>query len=479
MSKVSKDKNKQVSYPGVKPAISKKKNPETGISEEVILPGKWRVFMCYTVNGVTHRDTKVIEAKTAKQAYDYKVLREKELVEEAKLGYVKSKADKMTFTSLVKEWKTITEIDIANGDFSPTTYATYKATLDKYLIPYFGDMIIGNINSVVINNYRDYIKREYSLSDKTLYNQLMELRGILGYAEYKGWLVVNPFEKRSKRSRRDKIKLADDKKDIECFTDQQMINILHKLDQDVDDLEKSFSASIKYSKLDKKEAEARQNLRRLDVQMKRLFVQLAIVTGARRGELCGLRWSDLDDVSMVIGFKGSSYTLAGSKTTKKNTLKNGSSSKSVSLNASIIPVIDEYRKLQAKVRRQQGWPDNGYIFTAIKNGKVNKAGDMVRGDTFTQWFAGWCENNADDLGLSEAEAKEAHVHMLRHSSISLLLNSNMPIKAVADRAGHSDTRVTTKIYGHTDKGTSRVLANTFDSLYESKSLDNNSETVAE
>lgn len=48
----------------------------------------------------------------------------------------------------------------------------------------------------------------------------------------------------------------------------------------------------------------------------------------------------------------------------------------------------------------------------------------------------------------EAGYPEYHLHQLRHDFVSVLLNSGMALWDVAQAAGHSDTKVTERVYGH-------------------------------
>lgn len=446
-------------YTGVYPAISKVKDPVTGEKKEIILEGKWCLRLCYTVNGKTYRETETVEAKTQKQAYDIKVRLIDSRIEQILTGNKVSKSKKMNFNDLVKEWEAIKKIEIEKGKFSPTTFETYESTLNNYIQPYFGNMIIGSINSATIYNYIDYINSQYSLSDKTIRNQLMLVSGIFTFGKERGIIKIHPF---------DEVNLEPlPTVEAKYFNDQQIVKIFRQLDQDIENLIVSFDTSIKYKKLDKAERERRQNIRLLDMQARRLFVHLAFVTGARRGEIVSTTWNQLDTNELEIEFNGTSYTLAGEPTKKKSTLKNGSKSKVVSFNDQLLPIIQEYKKLQHKVRRQNGWRDNNYVFIATHKGKVAKPGDPMRGDTMTHWFHKWCIANKDKLGLTDDEASDAHVHMLRHSSITFGMLAGVPMKVLSQRAGHSSVTVTQKIYAHVSSEAQRSVANQFNRLYDS------------
>lgn len=41
-----------------------------------------------------------------------------------------------------------------------------------------------------------------------------------------------------------------------------------------------------------------------------------------------------------------------------------------------------------------------------------------------------------------------NLHMLRHSHISLLVEMNVPIKAIMERVGHSDEKMILQVYSH-------------------------------
>ena len=64
--------------------------------------------------------------------------------------------------------------------------------------------------------------------------------------------------------------------------------------------------------------------------------------------------------------------------------------------------------------------------------------------------------NSFNLKLKEA-AKANHIdkeissHIFRHSHVSLLSELGMPLKSIMERVGHSDAKVTLKIYNHVTK----------------------------
>ncbi|MDM5145868.1 Tyrosine recombinase XerD [Lactococcus lactis] len=70
--------------------------------------------------------------------------------------------------------------------------------------------------------------------------------------------------------------------------------------------------------------------------------------------------------------------------------------------------------------------------------------------------------NSFNLKLKEA-AKANHIdkeissHIFRHSHVSLLSELGMPLKSIMERVGHSDAKVTLKIYNHVTKKAKKIL----------------------
>ena len=426
-----------------------------------IVKNKYTLRMCITVNGVTHRDTETVEATSKKKAYDIKIKRIAELKELYETG-TSAKSKAMTFINLVDKWDSIVKSDIEHNRedaLSYNTYATYKSTLAKYILPYFSSIKIAEITSGTIQNYLDYIKSKYSLSDKTIKNQFMLIRTLLSFAYQRDLIINNPC---------DKVKLSKiEAPEPHFFTDEQMAAIFVCLDEMVETKLASFETSRKYKELDPDEREKREHLRTLEVWSKRLFVHLSLLTGARRGETIGVMWKDIEMVEAVsVSFRGTTYHEVGVGSQYKDKLKNKSKLKVVYLTPQVIPLIKEYKALQKQVIKEQGWKDTGYVFLAYNDGKINKAGGLANGDTYTHWFSDFCVKYKEKIGLTDEEANKAHVHMLRHSFVTYELMNGTDIKTVAELAGHKDTNMTANRYGHVYDERKQAAASVFDNLYE-------------
>jgi integrase len=166
------------------------------------------------------------------------------------------------------------------------------------------------------------------------------------------------------------------------------------------------------------------------------FLEVSAATGARRGEVLALRWSDLQDGRVVI---------ARSLTQTKQVLefkdpKTEESVRVVSLPASACNALDVHRKQQQEFRQQYGSDyrtDLDLIF-------ANPDGSPLKPDSVSSSVSALCRRLKLPKGVS--------LHTLRHSHGSQLLAAGMEITAVSERLGHSSVRVTADVYSHAIRG---------------------------
>ena len=164
----------------------------------------------------------------------------------------------------------------------------------------------------------------------------------------------------------------------------------------------------------------------------RAIVHLLIVTGARRGEVAGMRWANVDwDAGQVLIDGAVLYTPA--RGTYADTTKTGEA-RHVKLPAETMALLSQYRAWHAELRLANGprWVDSGYVFTTDDGRPANP-------DGITAWLASFSERH----GLPHL-----HPHLLRHSMASLLIAGGQDIVAVSKRLGHANVSTTADIYAH-------------------------------
>jgi len=176
-----------------------------------------------------------------------------------------------------------------------------------------------------------------------------------------------------------------------------------------------------------------------------LFFHLAAYTGARRGELLALRWSDFDGKALSIS---KSRVQAGSETIEQNTTKGGENGqRRVLLDPLTVTELISHRKRQIEERLKIGgaWADLDYLF-------VKEDGTPLYVSTPTALF----NKRYKKLGL-----REMNLHGLRHLHATELLRLGEPLHVVAQRLGHRDAMVTATIYAHVTNEQGETAASRF------------------
>ena len=173
------------------------------------------------------------------------------------------------------------------------------------------------------------------------------------------------------------------------------------------------------------------------------IVKLALFTGMRRGEICGLEWQDVDFNNSVINVRRSSLYLSGKGVFEDET-KTDSSVRSMKVSDDAITMLRTWRVEQAKERLRIGdqWEDHNRLFTAWN-------GAPIRPDVITSWFHSFVMKN---------DLPEIHFHSLRHTNATLLIAAGTNLTTVAARLGHADTTTTSKIYAHAIKSADQAAA---------------------
>ena len=175
------------------------------------------------------------------------------------------------------------------------------------------------------------------------------------------------------------------------------------------------------------------------------FYRLAAYTGARRGELMHLRWSNIDLEAAELTISGSTATINGVRV--EGTTKAGRS-RIVSLDAGTIEVMREHRtmQLQERLAARQWWQgDDDLVFRA-------QDGQPLHSDTPTHLMRKL---------VARAGVPHARLHDLRHLHATTLLQAGVPVHVVAARLGHADPAITLRVYAHVLREHASGVADTF------------------
>ena len=171
------------------------------------------------------------------------------------------------------------------------------------------------------------------------------------------------------------------------------------------------------------------------------FYSLALETGMRKGELGGLRWSDL----------GASGTL----TVQRQLVKPGSqpifgpvknkAPRQLELAPATVALLRTHRAHQAeiKLRNRQHYHDHGLMFAkewSDLQRRYDTLGDPLQVNNLGQ---------REFAKLLKASAvRRIKFHGMRHTCATLLLQAGVPAHVVQQRLGHKRIEMTLSTYAH-------------------------------
>lgn len=192
--------------------------------------------------------------------------------------------------------------------------------------------------------------------------------------------------------------------------------------------------------------------------------RLAAYSGARRGELLALRWSDVD-------WSGKSIRIRASAGLVENERLEGSTKsgreRRVSLDAETLDALKAYRKRQMHDQSIAGeaWEGtSGLVF-------VNGLGRPIYPTAPTQRLSKTIEeyaaaNTAKPKAARGPSLPRIRFHDLRHVHATLLLKAGVPVHVVAARLGHADPSVTLRVYAHVIPEQAAEVADRFADLVD-------------
>ncbi len=185
-------------------------------------------------------------------------------------------------------------------------------------------------------------------------------------------------------------------------------------------------------------------------------VALAALTGARRGELVALRWSDID---LSVG----RVTIARSLTVARGEQHTGPTkthaSRELALDPIGVEVLSRRYEYMVKLAQRAGSPlvEDPFVLSYNANG-----GLPVNPDTLTHRFGKLCRSMEqpalEKLRKTNPDAKRGDLpagerwpfrfHDLRHFSVTTLIAAGVDIRTVSERHGHAKATMTLDRYAH-------------------------------
>lgn len=297
----------------------------------------------------------------------------------------------------LSEW-----LERRRNQLRPATVSTYRFPIEAYIKPRLGDVRVSELNRRMLEGLYEALVACGGRNGKPLAIATIQichtvLRGALKDAQLDGLTETNPAA-HARTPKRD-----PSAREIEDRTPVWTVD------------------------------EVAYFLEQVEGHPWRALWHLAVSTGARRGELLGLRWKDVDLPAEKVAFRRSLTVvdgiarLLGTKTARSRVLTIGTS---------VVNALRRRRDEQQRHRQAAAddWCDQwGLVFT-------EPDGAYLGANRVTQTFRRLVES-VGDLPV-------IHLHILRHTHASLLLEQGTPIKLISNRLGHSSYSMTMDTYAH-------------------------------
>ena len=175
------------------------------------------------------------------------------------------------------------------------------------------------------------------------------------------------------------------------------------------------------------------------------FFTLLIYTGARKAELLGLTWDDVDFENGLVDINKSCVYSSHHKEAYIDTTKTISSQRILKI--SDVP-LEALEKLKAWHNRLE--KPSKYIF-------VNYKGEILNQSSPNQFLTRFCKK----YGF-----KKVNVHSFRHFAASAMIANGVDIASVQATLGHSTAATTISIYSHAFKGATAKASDTIVKVLE-------------
>jgi len=355
-------------------------------------PSGQRVFKIEAVVG-TKNGKRVRTRRTAKNLTDAKKIRS-QLIYLAAKGELTAKS-----TTRISEYSSYFIQNIKRGRIKDSTLADYQARLKRHLLPYLGQLTLGSIRAADIQRWMMLLKNAgYAVA--TINSARRLLHSVLHQAIREELIYRNPVE----------------------LTDPFRKQVGEKT-----------SVQPAWSK-----DEAIAALRTARDSEFDLFLNIALFTGMRRGEILGLCWDEVDIDKGQISITGTLKELrkvlpSGQAVVvlKKDSPKTEASKRTVGLPWPVAQAIMRHREFQ-KLRQLESpnWQESNFVFTS-------RTGTAVYPSNFLNRFKRFLAAN----GL-----RQIRIHDLRHTMAQLALSGGVRIEAVSETLGHTRIDTTKTIY---------------------------------
>lgn len=275
-----------------------------------------------------------------------------------------------------------------------STYVKYSVIYNTYLSRPFADLPVDRLNS-------DCIQKQLgqSLSESTEKSVYCVLNQILGYGEETGRIPKISLKRKGVKKK---------KEAAQTLTLTEQMKLIQFLYQDMD--------------------------------IYKFGILLCLSTGLRLGEICALKWEDIDTELNLLYVNSTVQRISvteGSAKTKlvEDVPKTECSRREIPLSDSLADLLVGFRK------------PGKYLLNGEK---------PMEPRTYQNKFKAY---------LKEAGLEDNHFHILRHTFATNCIDNGADVKSISEVLGHSDVKITLNRYVHPSVSTKRSHLDSLFSIY--------------
>jgi integrase len=293
---------------------------------------------------------------------------------------------RQTVDEWLDEWLAGTKHEVG-----PRTYADYKASLTRYVRPALGVMRLSRLSSGDIQALVNDMADERKLAPHTIRLTLVPLGAALAEAVRRGMLVKSPFD----NVKRPGIRRVERR----VLGPTEATKLLAVCDSD-----------DRWGPL----------------------ITVLLMTGVRPGELCALKWADVDGATLRVQ-RALVQTEDGP--VLDDNVKTALSRRAIALSDVELRALARQRRRVAALKLAAGpeWLDNDLIFPTA-TGRPHDSRNISR--------------RVLPRLLGRAKLPAMRLYDARHSCATLLLAAGVNPKIVSARLGHSTVAMTLNTYSH-------------------------------
>lgn len=303
----------------------------------------------------------------------------------------------MTFEDVYTQWLVYKERMVKKSSLS-----SYQLLAKKHVLPSFGSMAVTDIRKKDIQQFV-YEKLDSGMSVKYVRDNLILMKMVLRYASEELELPAITSWKLDWPTRNN-----EESHKLERYTPAEFRRIVEAV------LAKPSP--------------------------KKTGILIALTTGMRIGELCGLRFEDIDLKRRILRVERTVERIYNMKDNRTeiiiSTPKTRSSRREIPLMSEVLPLLKGYEKVSN--------PD--YYVCSLSE-------KLVEPRTFRNFYR---EFILHEVGLEHC----IKFHGLRHTFASTLIENKVDVKTVSSILGHSDVSTTLNVYVHPSEDTKRNAINT-------------------